>query len=526
VVADGRLRVIPNREGENKTPSVVAFTDGGEVLVGAAALRQAVLNPRRTVSSFKRLMGRPPAEVVGVRRPYRITRGARLTEIEIDGRSYTPPELAALVLRHLKETAEEHLDRRVSKAVVTVPAYFNDAQRQATLEAARLAGFDTDWEIVDPASGKKARQRMRIINEPTAAALAYDASAGEAVLVVFHLGGGTCDVSILEVGQGVFKVEAVHGDTNLGGDDFDTALVDHFAEAFQRQHGLDPRDNPVALRRLHDAAEQTKKDLSGQTMAEVRLPHLLADAAGAKHFETSLTRGDFERLIGPLVRRCRAVIERALTDARLKRGDIHEVLLAGGMTRVPCVRQMVRDVFGKEGRHGVNPDEVVAVGAAIQGHELLLGSRSDIVLVDVTPLTLGVETEGGVLTHLIERNTSIPHEAKQVFSTGADEQAAISLRLFQGEGKHAGAAENCYLGEVVLGGIRAAAKGQARIEATFSLDHNGILNVQAKDLDTGAPTTAHVVGVGSVRAGGDTGQQADPATPTAQARTGVRRAAP
>ncbi len=347
-----------------------------------------------------------------------------------------------------------------------------------------------------------------------------------AKLVVFHLGGGTCDVSVLDVGDGVFQVEAVHGDTCLGGDDFDAALVDHFAEAFRREHGLDPRDNPVALRRLQEAAEQAKKDLSQQTTTQLMVPHLLSDAAGSKHFETSLTRGDFERLVSPLVERCRAVILHALTDARMKPGEIDEVVLAGGMTRVPCLQRLVREMFGREGRHGVNPDEVVAIGAAIQGHQLLRGSKSEVLLVDVTPLTLGVETEGGVLMHVIERNTTIPMTATQVYSTGVDDQPAIGVRLFQGEGSRVQAAENCYLGEVVLGGIRAAPKGQPRIEVTFSLDHNGVLEVKAKDLDTGTAATAHVVGAGSVRAGGEASKQTEAGITTASPAMGVRRAGP
>src|SRR5438034_4281013 len=411
VMEGGEVKVIPNQEGNRLTPSVVAFTDKGERLVGDPAKRQAVTNPRRTVYSIKRFMGRRRKEVVGEEKlvPYKIV-GApdEPAKVEIDGKQYTPPEISAMVLRKLKEAAEAYLGHRVSKAVVTVPAYFNDAQRQATLEAAAIAGFDTEWEIEDPQTGKKARQRMRIINEPTAASLAYglDRKKHEKI-AVFDLGGGTFDISILEIDEGVFQVLSTNGDTHLGGDDFDQVLIDHIAEEFKKEQGIDLRKDQMALQRLKESAERAKKDLSQQTTTDVNLPFITMDQSGPKHLTMSITRAKFEQLVEPLIERCRKPVLQALKDAKLSAGQIDEVVMVGGMTRMPRVQALVKEIFGKEGHRGVNPDEVVAIGAAIQGAQLLLGSKSEVLLVDVTPLTLGIETEGGILTPMIERNTSI-----------------------------------------------------------------------------------------------------------------------
>jgi molecular chaperone DnaK len=498
VMEGGEVKVIANQEGNRLTPSVVAFTDKGDRLVGDPAKRQAITNPKRTVYSIKRFMGRRHKEVHGEEKlvPYKLV-GAEdePVKVEIDGKTYTPPEISAMILRKLKEAAESYLGHRVNKAVVTVPAYFNDAQRQATLEAAKIAGFDTDWEIEDPATGKKTKQRMRIINEPTAAALAYglDRKKNEKV-AVFDLGGGTFDISVLDVGDGVFQVEGVNGDTHLGGDDFDQVLIDYIAEEFKREQGIDLRKDQMALQRLKEAAERAKKDLSGQTTTDINLPFITADASGPKHLQMSLTRSKFEQLVDHLVERCRGPVLKALSDAKMKPSEIDEVVLVGGMTRMPKVQWLVRDIFGKEGHKGVNPDEVVAVGAAIQGHQLSLGSKSDVLLVDVTPLTLGIETEGGVLTPLIERNTSIPKEAKQTFSTASDNQPAVTISVFQGESKLARSASNRMLGEFDLKDIRRAPRGEPRIEVTFSIDHNGILEVKAKDLDTNVENKIEIKG--------------------------------
>ncbi len=498
VMEGGEVKVIANQEGNRLTPSVVAFTDKGDRLVGDPAKRQAITNPRRTIYSIKRFMGRRHKEVHAEEKlvPYKLV-GAEdePVKVEIDGKTYSPPEISAMILRKLKEAAEAYLGHRVNKAVVTVPAYFNDAQRQATLEAAKIAGFDTDWEIEDPATGKKTKQRMRIINEPTAAALAYglDRKKNEKV-AVFDLGGGTFDISVLDVGDGVFQVEGVNGDTHLGGDDFDQVLIDYIAEEFKKENGIDLRKDQMALQRLKEAAERAKKDLSGQTTTDINLPFITADASGPKHLQLSLTRSKFEQLVDHLIERCRGPVLKALADAKMKPSEIDEVVLVGGMTRMPKVQWLVRDIFGKEGHKGVNPDEVVAIGAAIQGHQLSLGSKSDVLLVDVTPLTLGIETEGGVLTPLIERNTSIPKEAKQVFSTASDSQPAVTISVVQGESKLARSPSNRMLGEFDLKGIRAAPRGEPRIEVTFSIDHNGILEVKAKDLDTNVENKIEIKG--------------------------------
>ncbi len=498
VMEGGEAKVIPNQEGNRLTPSVVAFTDKGERLVGDPAKRQAVTNPRRTVYSIKRFMGRRHKEVGDEEKlvPYKVTGAAdEPVKVDIDGKAYAPPEISAMVLRKLKESAEAYLGHTVRKAVITVPAYFNDAQRQATLEAAAIAGFDTEWEIEDPQSGKKSRQRMRIINEPTAAALAYglEKKKNERV-AVFDLGGGTFDISILDVADGVFQVLSTNGDTHLGGDDFDQVLIDHIAEEFKKSNGIDLRKDVMALQRLKEAAERAKKDLSQQASTDINLPFITADASGPKHLQMSVTRAQFERLADSLVEKCRKPVLQALKDAKLKPSDIDEVVMVGGMTRMPRIQQLVKEIFGKEGHKGVNPDEVVAVGAAIQGAQLLLGSKSEVLLVDVTPLSLGIETLGGRMTKLIERNTSIPTEKKQIFSTAADNQPAVTISVFQGESEIARDSANRLLGEFDLKGIRPAPRGEPQIEVVFSLDKNGVLEVKAKDLGTGQEARIEIKG--------------------------------
>ncbi len=485
VMEGGEVKVIPNQEGQRLTPSVVAFTDKGERLVGDPAKRQAVTNPKRTIYSIKRFMGRRHSEVQSEEKlvPYKIVGGPNeLVKVEIDGKTYTPPEISAMILRKLKEAAEAYLGHRVSKAIVTVPAYFNDAQRQATIDAAQIAGFETEWEI-EGKDGKKSKQRMRIINEPTAASLAYglDKKKNEKI-AVFDLGGGTFDISILDVGEGVFEVKATNGDTHLGGDDFDQALIDHVAGEFQRSNGIDLRKDPMALQRLKEACEQAKKDLSGQPQVDINLPFITADQTGPKHLQMTITRAKFEQLVAHLIERCTGPVKQALRDAGYTPKDIDEIVLVGGMTRMPRVMQLVKELFGKEGHKGVNPDEVVAVGAAIQGAQLLLGSKSDVLLLDVTPLSLGIETLGGVFTKLVEKNTTIPTQKKETFSTADDNQNAVTVQVYQGERPMA--ADNRLLGRFNLEGIEPAPRGLPKIEVSFDLDANGILNVSAKDLKT------------------------------------------
>ncbi|HEV3443881.1 MAG TPA: molecular chaperone DnaK [Gemmataceae bacterium] len=489
VMEGSEVKVIPNQEGNRLTPSVVAFTDKGEVLVGDPAKRQAVTNPKRTIFSIKRFMGRRYNEVQEEikRVPYEVVRGPNdLAVVRVGDKTYTPPEISAMILRKLKQAAEAYLGQTVRKAIVTVPAYFNDAQRQATMEAAAIAGFDTEWELEDPKTSKRVRQRMRIINEPTAAALAYglDKKKNEKI-AVFDLGGGTFDISILEVGDGVFEVKAVNGDTHLGGDDWDQVLVDYIADEFKKQTGIDVRKDAMALQRLKEAAERAKKDLSQATTTDVNLPFITADASGPKHLTMSLTRAKFEQLTEHLVERCRGPVMKALKDAGLDAKAVDEVVLVGGMTRVPRIQQLVKEIFGKEGHKGVNPDEVVAVGAAIQGAQLLLGSKADVLLLDVTPLSLGIETLGGVLTNLIPRNTTIPTTKKEVFSTAEDNQTAVTVKVYQGESPIAASPSNRLLAQFNLEGIAPAPRGQPQIEVAFDIDHNGIVHVSAKDLGTG-----------------------------------------
>ena len=487
VMEGNEVKVIPNQEGNRLTPSVVAFTDKGEILVGDPAKRQAITNPKRTIYSIKRFMGRRFEEVEQERKmvPYEVVPDSKgMAAVKIGDKIYTPPEISAMVLRKLKEAAENYLGHKVRRAVITVPAYFNDAQRQATIDAAAIAGFDPEWELEDPKTGKIVRQRMRIINEPTAAALAYGLeNKKNEKIAVFDLGGGTFDISILEVGDGVFEVKAVNGDTHLGGDNWDEVLINYIADEFKKETGIDLRKDNMAMQRLKEAAERAKKELSGQTQTDINLPFITADASGPKHLQMTITRSKFEQLTEHLVERCRGPVMQALRDAGLKPSDIDEVVLVGGMTRVPRVQQLVREIFGKEGHKGVNPDEVVAVGAAIQGHQLLLGSKSEVLLLDVVPLSLGLETLGGVFTKIIERNTTIPTSRKQIFTTAEDNQTAVTIRVFQGEREMA--ADNRLLAQFNLEGIPPAPRGVPQIEVTFEVDHNGILHVSARDLATG-----------------------------------------
>jgi molecular chaperone DnaK len=485
VMEGSEAKVIPNQEGHRLTPSVVAFTDKGDRLVGDPAKRQAVTNSRRTVYSIKRFMGRRHNEVESEEKivPYKVVGGpSELVKVDIDGKSFTPPEISAMILRKLKESAEAYLGHTVRKAVITVPAYFNDAQRQATIDAAQIAGFDTEWEI-EGKDGKKSKQRMRIINEPTAASLAYGLEAKKnEKIAVFDLGGGTFDISILDVGDGVFEVKATNGDTHLGGDDFDQALIDYVAGEFQKQNGIDLRKDPMALQRLKEACEQAKKDLSQQTNTSINLPFITADSSGAKHLQVDITRAKLEQIASGLIERCKGPVLQALKDAGYKPSDIDEVVLVGGMTRMPRVQQLVKEIFGKEGHKGVNPDEVVAVGAAIQGAQLLLGAKSEVLLLDVTPLSLGIETMGGVFTKLVEKNTTIPTRKTETFSTAEDNQRAVTVQVYQGE--RGMAADNRMLAKFDLVDIEAAPRGMPKIEVSFDIDANGILNVSAKDMKT------------------------------------------
>jgi len=474
--------VIANQEGDRTTPSVIAFTDGDETIVGSPARNQRVTNPTRTVYSVKRFMGRRHSEVSSEEKmvPYEIKGGSgEYVKIGIGDKEYTPQEISAKTLRKLKEAAESYLGHKVNKAVITVPAYFNDAQRQATKDAGQIAGLEV----------------ARIINEPTAAAMAYglEKAKAEQKIVVFDLGGGTFDVSVLELndddGMKVFEVISTSGDTQLGGDDFDFVLINHVADEFKKSNGVDLRDDTMALQRLQEACEKAKKELSSAQASDINLPFITADASGPKHLQMNITRAKFEELIDPLVERCKNPVNQALKDAKLSASQIDEIVLVGGSTRVPLVQSMVKEIFGKDPHKGVNPDEVVAVGAAIQG-SVLAGDRKDVLLLDVTPLTLGIETEGGVLTALVERNTTIPTEKKQVFSTAADNQTAVTIQVFQGERKMA--INNRLLGKFDLTGIPPAPRGVPQVEVKFDIDQNGILNVSAKDLGTGKEANVEI----------------------------------
>lgn len=470
VMEGGEPVVIPNAEGARTTPSMVAFSKTGERLVGQVAKRQAITNPENTIFSIKRFMGRRYNEVSNEINevPYKVVKGANdVAKVKIQDKEYSPQEISAMILQKMKQTAEDYLGEKVTSAVITVPAYFNDSQRQATKEAGEIAGLEV----------------KRIINEPTAASLAYglDKKSDEKI-AVFDLGGGTFDISILEIGDGVFEVKSTNGDTHLGGDDFDQRIIEWIVDEFKKQEGVDLSKDPMALQRLKEAAEKTKCELSSVTQTDINLPFITATDSGPKHLNLTLTRAKFEQICDDLFQRTLEPCKMALKDAGLSASDIDEIVLVGGSTRMPKVQELVKEFFGKEPHKGVNPDEVVAIGAAIQGG-VLAGDVKDVLLLDVTPLSLGIETLGGVMTKLIEKNTTIPTQKSEVFSTAADNQTSVEIHVLQGEREMA--ADNRTLGRFILDGIPPAPRGIPQIEVTFDIDANGILNVSAKDKATG-----------------------------------------